>query len=161
MPDAQIANPAGVFGLTASPSTIDVESLQNNSGATRTYGDVVVIDATGTQVNTTTTANDKTVIGVVGQKAAGGVGATAGDGTTYAAAAIMPVVVRGIARINIGTTTVAANDLLTTTTTAGVATTNAGAPAANAVTGSLIGVALEASGAKDSNNTIRAWIQKF
>jgi hypothetical protein len=72
----------------------------------------------------------------------------------------MPVVISGPARVNIAANTVAANDLLTTSTAAGVAATNAGAPAANAVVGSILGVALEASGAKDANNTIRAYIMK-
>jgi hypothetical protein len=97
---------------------------------------------------------------VVAQKTQGQVGATAGDGSTYVAGAVMPVVLRGIARINIGTTTVAASDLLTTAGTAGVAATNAGDPTANAVLGSIIGVALEANSTTDSNSTIRAYISK-
>jgi hypothetical protein len=160
MPEVQIANPAGVFGLTASSGLQMTVSMVNNSGGTRTYGDVVVVDANGVNATTTTTANDKTVIGVVGQRSAGVVGATLGDGATYAAGAIMPVVISGPARVNIAANTVAANDLLTTSTAAGVAATNAGAPAANAVVGSILGVALEASGAKDANNTIRAYIMK-
>lgn len=162
MPDIQIPNPAGSLGSFAATSGSQlVQDVVNNSGATRTYGDVVVIDANGVNATTTTTANDKTVIGVVGQTGQGTVGATTGDGSTYIAGRVMPVITRGIARINIGANTVASGDVLTTTTTAGQAGTNAGAPAANAVVGSLIAIALEASGAKDANNTIRAWIQKF
>lgn len=162
MPDIQIPNPAGSLGSFAATSGSQlVQDVVNNSGATRTYGDVVVIDANGVNATTTTSANDKTVIGVVGQTGQGTVGATTGDGSTYAAGRVMPVITRGIARINIGANTVASGDVLTSSTSAGVAATNAGAPAANAVVGSLIAIALEASGAKDANNTIRAWIQKF
>jgi hypothetical protein len=161
MPDVLIPNPAGSLGaLVATSGTQRVVDMVNNSGATRTYGDVVVVDATGTLATTTTTANDKKVIGVVGQTGQGSVGATQGDGSTFAANAVMPVIVEGIARINIGANTVAVNDLLTTTTTAAVAGTNAGAPAANAVIGSICAVALEANGAKDTNNTIRAYVMK-
>jgi hypothetical protein len=160
MPDPQIANPAGAYGNTASSGTPDVVEMVNTSGTTRTYGDVVIVDATGTLANTTTTVNDRRVLGVVAQGSTGQVGATQGDGKTYAAGATMPVVVRGIARINIGTTTVAASDVLTTAGTAGVAATNAAAPSANAVIGSCVGIALEANSTTDTNSTIRAYIMK-
>ena len=83
------------------------------------------------------------------------------SGATYAAGAVMPVIIRGPARINIGAAnTVAAGDLLTTSAVAKVAQTNAGAPGANANTMSLIAIAMEANTAKDANNTIRCYINK-
>lgn len=157
-----IANPTGAFGLplsgvTVGGSTVMTDDglyieLTNNSGATRTYGDVVIVDVTGLLANTTTTANDETVIGVVAQM----------GGPTWASGAPMLVQIRGVARVNIGANTVAAGATLASSATAGQA---AAVTAATAVTvnvngtlggaGSLIGVALEANGAKDTNNTIR------
>jgi hypothetical protein len=161
MPDAQITNPSGAFGLAASASPY-VRTYNNNSGATLLPGDVIVFaaDVTGANITTTTTVNDKTVLGVVGAKTPSDSLSTQNPAVTFPVGAPVPVVLSGPARINIGANTVAAGDLLTTSAVAKVAATNAGTPAANAVTGSIIGTALEASAAKDTNNTIRAYIQK-
>jgi hypothetical protein len=149
-----IANPAGAFGLPlvgtqlggATVMTNDgaFVELVNNSGATRTYGDVVIVDVSGLNANTTVIVNNQTVIGVVSQQNPGG---------TVASGKPMLVQYRGVARVNIGANTVAVGDVLTSFTIAGQAATN------NALTAptiaAQIGVALEAFGAKDTNNTIR------
>lgn len=161
MPDAQITNPSGAFGQTATASQT-IRSYNNNSGGTLLPGDVVVfgVDVTGANCTTTTTVNDKTVLGVVGAKSPSDSLSTQSAVGTFAAGSSVPIVINGSARINIGANTVAAGDILTTSAVAKVAAVNAGAPAANAVSGSLIATALEASGAKDVNNTIRAYINK-
>lgn len=174
-----IRNPLGSFGLSADFSDTRVESYQNNpAGATRAVGDVVVlvppVNATtywAPIIGTTTVVNDKTVIGVIGEKPAetgpdqpGGfntAGTVSTSGATFAVGTEVFVIVEGPGRINIAANVVAAADLLTTSAAAGVAATNAGAPAANAVIGSLIAVAAEANTAKDTNNTIRAYIKKM
>ena len=150
-----IANPKGAFGLPLSGTNLggqvvmtndhfDVEVI-NNSAAARVYGDVVVIDVTGTLATTTTTANDKTVLGVVSQSNS--------NPTNCPIGFPMLVTVRGVARVNIGANTVAAGDVLASFTTAGQAVTN------NALTAptnaAAIGIALEANAAKDTNNTLR------
>lgn len=151
-----VINPAGAFGLPLSGTNIGGAvvmsddgvflSLINNSAGVRTYGDVVVVDVTGLLATTTTTANSLQVIGVVSQYGGSGAG-------TFAVGTPMLVQIRGIARVNIGTNTVAVNDILTSFTTAGQAATNNAltAPTVNAG----IAVALEANAAKDTNNTIR------
>lgn len=164
MPDKQISNPGGLYGQTADPNPI-TRDVVNNSGGTLLPGDVVVFaaDVTGVLATTTTTVNDKTVLGVVAARVPSdslNTQASGGPGLPYAAGAVMPVVVNGPARIQIAANAVAAGDLLTTSAVAKVAVLNAGAPAANAVTGSIIAIALEASGVKDANNTIRAYINK-
>lgn len=151
MPSTQIANPGGAFGNTASGSQELVE-LINNSGTTRTDGDLVVVDVTGTLATTTTTANVKTVIGVV---------SSFGSTATASAAAIasgkpMMVAVGGVARINIAANTIAVGDILCASTAAGVAVTNN-----SATVGQAIAIALEADSAKDANNTVRALIKKM
>jgi hypothetical protein len=158
--EPQIANPLGAYGNTASPAGMQVVDFNNQAAAARVTGDVVVLSGTGgVNVATTTTANSFLVVGVVSGTGSGPLGA-ASDATSYAIGAVMPVVIQGPARINIGANTVAANDVLTTSTTAGVAQTNTATTVATA-SGTLIGIALEASTAKDANNTIRAWIQKM
>jgi hypothetical protein len=160
MPEATITNPGSLYGLSATAPNQFVEML-NNSGASLFPGDVVAIatDVTGVLVTTTTTVNDKTVIGVVGAKVPSD-SLNSQAPASYASQAVCPVIIRGPARINIGANTVAAGDLLASSATAKVAATNAGTPAANAVTGSIIAIALEAYTAKDANNTIRAYINK-
>jgi hypothetical protein len=162
-----IANPGGAFGLPLSGTNIGGATVMtndgmyvemvNNSAATRQYGDIVVTDVTGTLANTTTTAHDNTVIGVVSQW-----GGQSTDPTKYPVGAPMLVQIRGVARVNIAANTVAANATVESSTVAGV---GQAVTAATAVTvnvqgtlggwGSLIAVALEAQGAKDTNNTIR------
>lgn len=149
MPSTQIANPGGAFGLTAS-GTQDLIELVNNSGATRTDGDVVVIDVTGTLATTTTTANAPATVGVVSS-----LGSTA-LASTVASGKPMLVAVGGVARVNVASNTVAVGDILASSTAAGVAVVNN-----SATVGQAIGIALEASSAKDANNTIRALIKKM
>jgi hypothetical protein len=161
MPDVQIANPAGVFGLTASPASPTVVSMVNNSGGTLVQGDVVVLstDVTGCVVTTSTGGNDFTVIGVVGGHSQGALGSVS-DTTTFPNGGIVPVIIQGPARVNIGANTVAAGAQLTSDTNAKQAKANAASTVLTAV-GTIIGIALEAQSAKDANNTIRAWIQKM
>lgn len=149
-----IANPAGALGLPLAGVTLGGATVMtndgyyiemvNNSGATRTYGDVVITDVTGLNATTTTTLNDVKVIGVVAQMNPGGV---------VLAGKPMLVQIRGVARVNVGANTPAVNDVLTSSTVAGAAITNAAAIAAANVP-SLFAVALET--AKDTNNTLRA-----
>lgn len=162
----QISNPGGLYGLTADVSP-DIVEVVNNSGGTLLPGDVVCFttDTTGVLVTTTTTASDVTVLGVVAaQDSVSDSLRTAASTDTYASGAVMPVVVRGPARINIAANTVAAGGNLATTTAAKVAGTPAAAAsvaALQALVGSFIGIALESQAAKDANNTIRAYIQKM
>lgn len=160
MPDVQIQNAGGVWGQAAQPNP-QTTDLLNNTAGTLFPGDVVVVGADGVTANTSTTVNDKTVVGVVAARTPSDSQSTQPAGSGYASGQSMNVVFAGPGRINIGANTVAAGDLLTTSASAKVAATNAGTPAANAVTGSIIAVALEASGAKDGNNTVRAWIGKM
>ena len=160
MPNPQILNPTGAFGLPLSGfniqgsaiMTADVVALemQNNTTTDRTYGDVVVTDATGTLATTTTTAGDVNVAGVVAQAESAVSGGVVGKFATLTA---MPVVIKGVARVNIGAGTVAVGAVLVASATAGQATTSA-TPAA----GSVIGIAIDSSTSKDSANTIRCKI---
>jgi len=155
MPAQQgIANPKGAFGLPLSGTNLggqtvmsnDVVEIEvvNNSAGARNYGDVIVVDVTGTLGNTTTTANSLQVLGVVSQY---------NQNLPIPVGFPMRVAVRGVARINIGTNPPAANDVLASSTTAGVAITNNALTAATV--NAAIGIALEAAAAKDTNNTIR------
>jgi hypothetical protein len=147
MPSRQISNAAGVWGSTAQAEQVTLEVV-NNSAGTLTQGDVVIVDATGTLITTTTTANNKLVIGVVTTTKDASV-----DATPIAVGAPCQVVVGGVARVQIGAATVAAGDILCSTTTAKAAVTN------NAATvGQAFAIALEAQTAKDANNCIRAII---
>jgi|SRR5215471_2806326 len=169
--DKQISNPGGAYGLTADPAGQVVVDCVNGSGGTLVEGDVVVCtDVNGVSVTTTTSANDTSVVGVVGSGAqtapalgvtggAGAIGsflAAASNTATFASGATMPVVVAGPARVNIGANTVAAKAVLTTFTSAKQAQTVA---AAVGQIGAVIGQALESQAAKDANNTIRCWIK--
>lgn len=150
MPTKTLSNPGGVMGITASAENVAIEVI-NNAASTLTQGDLVVIDATGTLVTTTVTANVKTVVGVV---------TTTMDASTDATAipigGTCRVAISGVARVQIGAGTVAVGDILAATTTAKTAVTN------NAATvGQAIAIALEANAAKDANNTIRCLIGKM
>lgn len=155
-----IRNPAGVFGQTATSGGQIVKWMKNNSGAALATGDVVITDATGTLATTTTSASNKLAIGVVGWRSY----SNQGDSKdSYAAGDNIPVIIYGPARVNIAANTVAAGGNLASSAAAKVAATpanGADAAAVQALIGSFIGVALEADGAKDSANTIRAFITK-
>lgn len=150
MPTRQISDAKGVWGNTAQAEQISLEVI-NNAATTLTQGDVVVIDATGTLVTTTTSAGALATIGVITTT-----GDAAVDATPIAIGAPCKVVTGGVARIQIGSGTVAAGDILTSTTTAKRAVTNN-----SATLGTAIAIALEASTAKDANNCIRAIIGKM
>lgn len=154
MPNTTIPNVAGAFGNAVSAQSQEVVEMVNTSAAIRTVGDVV-ITLDGVSATTTTTLNDKAVIGVVAPSPSGGTGTTA---QTFPIGALMPVVVRGPARVNVGANTPAARDLLTPDTNAGTAITNATALGVNAVIGSILGVCMVAT--KDANNCLLAWICK-
>ena len=151
MPIAQIPNANQAFGRTDAGSLGNQVLLEvvNNAATTLTHGDVVVVDVTGRLVTTTTTANDPTVLGVI---------STTGDTTTDAVAipigAPCWVCTGGVARVQIGTQTVAALGVMGSFTTAKQADDTA------TVIGTGFGIALEASAAKDVNNTIRCIIDK-
>jgi hypothetical protein len=175
-----ISNPAGAYGLSPDFADYVKPTYQNNpSGSTRTVGDVVIIPQPAGNtttyltpiVDTTTTAADIKVIGVVGEPQATGpdsgqvggqnqAGQNEGpSGKTFLAAAELPVVTDGIARINIGGGTITAGATLTTSTTAGVATASA-TPAL----GTVIAVALDTSTnaiTVAGTTTIRAIIKKM
>ena len=164
MPDPQISNPAGVWGLTANPQPTVIDVV-NNSAGTLAPGDVVCFttDVTGVLATTTTTASDVTVWGVVAAKTPTD-SLNTQSGVTYAVGAVMPVITQGPARINIAANTVAAGGALATSTAAKVAATPATAGtvgALQALVGSFIGIVYEAQTAKDANNTIRAYINKM
>ena len=130
-----------IGGTTAMTNDFHTLIMSNNSGATRTYGDVVVTDVTGCLATTTTTAGDTKVIGVVSQQ----------PKTTYASGATMPVVVKGVARVNVTTNTVVATNYLAASATAAAASTTT-----TGVVGVTFAIALESSTSTDTNNTIRA-----
>jgi len=155
-----IANPGGLYGLTADTDDQEVIEIVNNTAGTLLPGDLVMFttDLTGINAVTTAVANDFTVLGVVMPTDRSLRTVLTTD--TYAAGAVMPVCVRGHARINIGANTIAAGDRLTSSGTAKIAQTNTATTVLTAV-GSLIGIALEADSAKDARNTIRAYIQKM
>src|SRR6516225_5222786 len=136
MPDKQIGNPAGSYGLTADPQEQWVIDMVNNSGGTLQEGDLVICsDVAGIQVTTTTTPSSTQVVGVVGTGAPGTSGLVSGGGAgaiesglaaasstnTFAAGAVMPVVFFGPARINIAANTVAAGAAVATSAAAKVA----------------------------------------
>lgn len=136
-----IPNPAGVWGTTATSDDLP-RTVKNNAGTSLAIGDVVVYsDASGTVVDDTTTANHVDAAVCV---------SAAEDGKSVMVARPGQVV-----RIQIGANTVADGDLLATSTTAKTAVTNG-----SATFGQALAVALEASAAKDSNNTIRARVLK-
>lgn len=161
-----ISNPAGLWGETADADPI-FKMVVNNSGGTLLPGDVVCFttDTTGVLVTTSAVASDRTVLGVVAaQDDPSDSLRTAAATDTYAAGAQMPVVIEGPARINIAANVVAAGDALATSGVAKVAATPGAAgtvAALQALIGSFIAIALEASGTKDANNTIRAYIKKM
>lgn len=162
MTNKTITNPGGLWGATGDTDP-EVKWYLNNSGGTLHAGDLVVVaaDTTGTKATTTTTASDVTVLGVVAPADPSSLDV---DATAYASGATMPVIVKGPARIQIGANTVAAGGQLASTTTAKQAGTPGAAAtvgALQALLGSFIGVALEAQTAKDANNCIRAYIQRF
>jgi len=153
MSSKTINNPAGVWGASADSMAQEVVYAVNNSGGTLLPGDVVVLtDVGGSLVTTTTTADHKGVVGVVAPSDGGT--RTVASTETIASGAVMPVVVRGPARVNIGGNTVAALAAIATSTAAKVA-----AAPGTPVAGGILGVALEAQTAKDANNTIRALIK--
>lgn len=156
MPSSQLGNPAGTSGSTAVSDAIEVAHFVNASGGALVVGDVVIASGVaGTDCTTTTTAKHKKVLGVVGEPTPGAPGA-ATSGTSYASGVVVPVVTRGVARINIAANTIADAAILGTSTAAKVADT-AGTP----LPGDVIAIALESQAAKDANNTIRAIIGKL
>lgn len=167
MPGVTIANPGAQFGQKGSTSSKIVEYYINGSAVTLTTGDVVIFDTTslsstivgqaGLGVTTTTTASDRLVAGVVDGDEQNSIVAN-----TYAVGTMVPVVVKGVARINIAGNTVATTDVLATSTAAKVATAPTAATATtNGSIGMYIGVPLQANTAKDTNNCILAYINKM
>lgn len=157
-----ISNPGNAFGQPTpniqgqSPmQNEDVTVLNLYAGyATPTYGDLVVADATGTIANTTTTAADVNVVGVVSQKPTppGGFNIS----TSASGLNVIPVITSGPARIFIGTNTVTLGAFLVADTTAARA-----ASSATPTIGTVIAIAKESSTSKDSASTIRCWIAKM
>jgi hypothetical protein len=168
MPDKQISNPGGLYGLTADPNPISIDVV-NNSGGTLLPGDLVCFttDVTGVLATTTTTPSDTSVWGVVAAKVPSdslNTQSATGPGLPYASGAVMPIIIKGPARINIAANTVAAGGNLSSSAVAKVAATAAAAGSVGALqglVGSFIAIALESQAAKDANNTIRAYISKM
>lgn len=149
-----ISNEGGAFGQNGSGAAVPgndqlLLEVVNGAAVALQHGDVVIWKTPfdGCTVTTTTTVNDRALAGVVSAT-----GDSSVDATTYAVGAQLRIAVRGVARVNVGATAPAANDVLTTAGTAKTAVLNAGAPAANAVTGSIIGVCLLVT--KDANNCV-------
>lgn len=163
MRGSPIQNVAGAFGSAQVTDTQVIAEYINNSGGALKAGDVVVGDAAGINASTTTTANDPLVVGVV-LPSEGGM-RTVGSTETYAAGALMPVCIGGMARVNIAANTVTAG----TGGAGGLAASGvakvAAQPAAAASVAALqtlleavFAIPFEASAAKDANNTIRCLI---
>lgn len=162
MPDQMISNPAGVWGYapTINPT---VKWFINGANAVAKPGYLMTLrgDVTGTVLNGATAINDVLVVGIVAAYNPSDSMNTQPANAQYAIGSDMPVITYGPARVFIGANTVALNDLLTSSV--GVpfgAQTNAAAPAADTITGSIIAFALEPSTAKDANNTIRCFVSK-
>lgn len=161
MPSQTITNPLNAFGQpavqvqgsTAMQNGTHTISLVNNAATDLQYGDVVVVDVTGTLGNTTTTSGDVTVIGVVSQQPY--LMSPTRD-VVSSGVATMDVVTGGVARVFITGNTVTAGQPLIASTTARAAVASA-TPAA----GSAFAVALESSTSKDSASTIRCLIKTF
>jgi hypothetical protein len=156
-----ISNPLNAFGQPT-PQIQGSNPMQNekntialvNAATTDLqYGDVVVVDVTGTLGNTTTTSGDLTVIGVVAQDPF--LMSTTRD-VVSTSVATMNVVVQGVARVFIGTNTVTTGQPLIASSTARQAFASA-TPAA----GTAFAVSLESSTSKDSASTIRCLIKSF
>jgi hypothetical protein len=178
MPDKQIGNPAGSYGLTADPQEQWVIDMVNNSGGTLQEGDMVICtDVAGINVTTTTSVSSTQVVGVVGTGAPGTSGLVTGGGAgaiesglaaasstnTFASGATMPVVFFGPARVNIAANTVAAGAILSTSAAAkvgAVAAAFGSVALLQAALGSFIAIAQESQAAKDANNTIRCMIMR-
>lgn len=147
-----LGNPNGVWGGPADAAGTIVMSFKNTVQVE--VGDVVILDTTdptGNSVTLTTSAASLLVVGVVGEPAQGALGSLT-SGTTYPAGSTVPVIVYGPARVNIGALTVAANAILQTSTTSGAVDDAA------ATVGTGVAISLEASGAKDAQNTIRCFV---
>jgi hypothetical protein len=166
MPQPQgIANPKGAYGLATAGTNIGgqivmtndilVIELVNSTAGPLQYGTVVTFsDATGLNGGTSATANALTVAGVISQYGTQPITIAGVPTPAIAPGGAMLVVVRGVARVNIAAGTVAVGDVLANSATAGVAATNNALTAATV--NAAVAIALEASGAKDSFNTVRA-----
>lgn len=169
MPVKQAPNVDRAYGPPGGDNISDNDQILlevvNDSGGTLQQGDVVVwqVDAGGLptapasggrEVTTTTTASSVRVAGVVSNGSA-----ETTSSYTIADGAPGTIAVRGVARVNIGSGTVAADAQMSTSTTAkqAGATADPGTlGAALDLMGAVFAVALEAQTAKDANNTIRA-----
>ncbi len=156
-----IGNPGNAFGQPT-PQIQGSNPMQNEKHAIALlnaattdlqYGDVVVVDVTGTQGNTTTTSGDLTVIGVVAQDPF--LMSLTRD-VVSSSVATMNVITGGVARVNVGANTVTTGQPLIASSTARQAFASA-TPAA----GTAFAVSLESSTSKDSASTIRCIIKTF
>jgi hypothetical protein len=153
MRNKQISNPAGVWGAAADTDFQLAFTAVNAAAGTLLPGDVVILSGTaGTSITTTTTDDNKLVAGVVLPEEGGT--RTVASTETVAVGGNCDVCCLGVARVNIGAGSVAAGDILTTSTTAKVAVADNTATA-----GEVLGIALQADAAKDANNTILAFIK--
>lgn len=188
MPEATISNPAGVWGVPTQGGGgwfyQEVVYCVNASGGNMTTGQAVILSQgpTGGATALTTTSvllpsvilsnvaantGDIAVFGIVGTRDSGlvdqqltsGGTVSAGEFATFAANAVVPIIVRGFGRVLIGTGTVAAGVNLVANNTGGAGAV--GAAGATPTVGTNIGISLESQANKDTNNTIRAYIQKM
>ena len=154
------ANGAAISVPPNPPAGSTVFSYLVTAGMTAAPGDG------GRYVTLVGVANNANVAGVVSVDATAGTAIQGPMSTAYnliagygvaAGPAVIPpggdcyIVTSGVARVNIGANTIAAGNLLCTSTVPGVAFTTG-------AIGNLLGVALEAQTAKDVNNTIRCRI---
>lgn len=151
-----ISNPAGVWGQTSEADQL-ILMCTNSSAATRTSGDLVIIDTASLATHGVTTTTGGANVLALGVVSAFGDDFSALQ--TFAAGAPMPICVGGVARVNIGAIAFVAGDFVTAGATAGVAGRTAAAGLVAATIGMSIGIALEAAAAKDAQNTIRALIK--
>lgn len=158
----QIANPAGLYGLTADTDTqVIIEAVVGTTAAINA-GDAVAIDVTGCIIAYTSFASANTatdIIGVVGWQNDGAVGLdTTTTRPTFAVGSVVPVIVRGVARVAISTVAaIAKGDILANSTVAGKLATST-----TSQLGTVVAIALESSTAAGSSLvSIRAIVGKM
>lgn len=179
-PNAPGYGPLALTGWTSPVPPLNDQILLecvNTSAGTLAHGDVVAFDRTatanattgwipfpavaappispqtgGVAVTTTATANDPQVAGPISVTSDGSTSAA-----TVAIGGVCWVVVSGVARVQIAAQVVVLGDRLATVAVAKTAI-GTSVPVAAQI-GAFFGIAMEATAAKDANNTIRAIIR--
>lgn len=156
----QISNPGGLFGQTADTDTQIIAHFYNSTAAALSAGDIVAATAAGTIVGYTTMTTAQTATNIIGVVSYGDDGAVGVDSTTtrpsYAVSAVVPVVLRGVALINIGANTIAVGDPLTNSTVSGTVLKSTVATPA----GTVVATALQTSTQVGSSGVLIAALIK-